>query len=57
MSSGTVLDSIIEGVRADVAVREAALSLADVKDLATRAPSPRMCWPRCVSRESASSPR
>jgi indole-3-glycerol phosphate synthase len=31
MSSATVLDSIIEGVRADVAAREAALSLADVK--------------------------
>ena len=31
MSPATVLDSIIEGVRADVAAREAALSLTDVK--------------------------
>ena len=31
MSSATVLDSIIEGVRADVAAREAAVSLADIK--------------------------
>jgi indole-3-glycerol phosphate synthase len=34
MSSATVLDSIIEGVRADVAAREAALSLAKAKDAA-----------------------
>src|SRR5690242_12028141 len=39
--TGTVLDSIIEGVRADVAVREAALSLADVKDKAKHAAPPR----------------
>lgn len=31
MSSATVLDSIIEGVRADVAAREAVISLADIK--------------------------
>jgi len=31
MSSGTVLDSIIEGVRADAAAREAVVSFADVK--------------------------
>ena len=31
MSSGTVLDSIIEGVRADVAAREAVVSLAEIK--------------------------
>ena len=34
MSSATVLDSIIEGVRADVAAREAIISLAEVKDAA-----------------------
>ncbi|MDX1891074.1 indole-3-glycerol phosphate synthase TrpC [Mycolicibacterium sp. 050158] len=34
MSSGTVLDSIIEGVRADVAAREAQVSFADVKQRA-----------------------
>ena len=31
MSSATVLDSIIEGVRADVAAREAVVSLDEVK--------------------------
>lgn len=41
MSSATVLDSIIEGVRADVAVREAALSLADVKAKARQVAPPR----------------
>ena len=34
MSSGTVLDSIIEGVRADVAAREALVSFVDVKQKA-----------------------
>ena len=40
MSSATVLDSIIEGVRADVAAREAALSLAEVKAKAKDAAAP-----------------
>lgn len=40
MSSATVLDSIIEGVRADVAAREAVISLADVKARAQDAPPP-----------------
>ena len=40
MSSATVLDSIIEGVRADVAAREAIISLAEVKDAAKAAPAP-----------------
>src|SRR6476469_5273459 len=40
MSSATVLDSIIEGVRADVAAREAAVSLDEVKVAAKAAPSP-----------------
>ena len=31
MNSATVLDSILEGVRADVAAREARVSLAEVK--------------------------
>ena len=39
MTSGTVLDSIIEGVRADVAAREAALSLTEVKERAKKAPT------------------
>ena len=34
MSSGTVLDSIIEGVRADVAAREALVSLTEIKQRA-----------------------
>ncbi len=34
MSSGNVLDSIIEGVRADVAAREAEVSLTDIKQRA-----------------------
>ena len=39
MSSATVLDSIIEGVRADVAAREAVVSMADVKAAAHAARS------------------
>ncbi|WP_454165925.1 indole-3-glycerol phosphate synthase TrpC [Gordonia iterans] len=41
MTGGTVLDSIIEGVRADVAAREAVLDLGAVKAAAARAPEPR----------------
>ena len=41
MSSATVLDSIIEGVRADVAAREAIVSLAEIKAAAAAAPPPR----------------
>jgi len=41
MSSATVLDSIIEGVRADVAAREAVVPLAEVKAAARDAPPPR----------------
>jgi indole-3-glycerol phosphate synthase len=40
MSSATVLDSIIEGVREDVAAREAIISLAEVKAAAEAAPAP-----------------
>src|SRR3954452_14548911 len=40
MSSANVLDSIIEGVRADVAVREAATSLDEVKAKAKDAAAP-----------------
>ncbi|UBV12627.1 indole-3-glycerol phosphate synthase TrpC [Mycolicibacterium fortuitum] len=40
MSSATVLDSIIEGVRADVAAREAVISLTDIKARAQDAPAP-----------------
>lgn len=40
MSSATVLDSIIEGVRADVAAREAVVSLAEVKERAQQAKPP-----------------
>jgi len=40
MSSATVLDSIIEGVRADVAAREAIVSMAEVKAAAEAAPPP-----------------
>lgn len=41
MNSATVLDSILEGVRADVAAREALVSLAEVKAAAADAPPPR----------------
>jgi len=41
MSSANVLDSILEGVRADVAAREAVVPLADVKAAAEHAPPPR----------------
>ena len=40
MSSVTVLDSIIEGVRADVAAREAVIPLAEIKEMAKDAPPP-----------------
>jgi indole-3-glycerol phosphate synthase len=40
MSSATVLDSIIEGVRADVAAREAVISLEEIKARALDAPAP-----------------
>ena len=40
MGSATVLDSILEGVHADVAAREADVSLAEVKERAQRAPAP-----------------
>ena len=58
MSSGTVLDSIIEGVRADVAAREAVVSLTEIKQKAKDAPpAAATCWRRCASPASASSPR
>ncbi|MCF8589218.1 indole-3-glycerol phosphate synthase TrpC [Gordonia liuliyuniae] len=41
MSDQSVLDSIIDGVKADVAAREAVLDLAAVKELAAKAPDPR----------------
>jgi len=40
MGSATVLDSILDGVRADVAAREAVVSLTEVKELAKKAPPP-----------------
>ncbi len=40
MTPASVLDSIIEGVRADVAAREAAVSLAEVKAKAEAMPAP-----------------
>ncbi|UXA20332.1 indole-3-glycerol phosphate synthase TrpC [Mycobacterium sp. SMC-4] len=40
MGSATVLDSILEGVRADVAAREAVVSLAEIKERAKKAPAP-----------------
>ncbi len=40
MSAATVLDSILEGVREDVAAREAVVSLAAVKAAANAAPPP-----------------
>ncbi|MFT3715393.1 MAG: indole-3-glycerol phosphate synthase TrpC [Gordonia sp. (in: high G+C Gram-positive bacteria)] len=39
--TGTVLDSIIEGVKADVAARESVVDLAAVKKAAEQAPAPR----------------
>ena len=40
MGSATVLDSILEGVRADVAARQDVVSLAEVKERAKRARKP-----------------
>ena len=41
MSTPTVLDSIIEGVKADVAAREAVVDYAAVKAASAKAPAPR----------------
>ncbi|MGA9492616.1 MAG: indole-3-glycerol phosphate synthase TrpC [Mycobacterium sp.] len=41
MSSATVLDSIIEGVRADVAAREAVVSMSEIRAAAEAVPPPR----------------
>src|SRR6202034_4659944 len=41
MTSATVLDSIIEGVRADVAGREAVVSMSAVRAAAEAVPPPR----------------
>ena len=41
MSSATVLDSIIEGVRADVAARAAVVSMSEIRAAAESVPSPR----------------
>src|SRR6202012_3135510 len=40
MSPATVLDSILEGVRADVAAREARINLSEIKAAAAAAPPP-----------------
>jgi indole-3-glycerol phosphate synthase len=40
MSSATVLDSIIEGVRADVVAREAVVSMSEIKAAAEAMPAP-----------------
>ena len=40
MSSASVLDSIIDGVRADVAARQAVVSMAEIKAAAEAAPPP-----------------
>jgi indole-3-glycerol phosphate synthase len=41
VSSGSVLDSIVDGVREDLAVREAQIDFAGIKKLAAAAPPPR----------------
>ena len=41
MSTPTVLDSIIEGVKADVAAREAVIDFAAIKAAAEKAPAPK----------------
>ncbi|MEN3299311.1 MAG: indole-3-glycerol phosphate synthase [Pseudonocardia sp.] len=41
LSSGSVLDSIVDGVREDLAVREAQIDFAGIKKLAAAAPPPR----------------
>ncbi|WP_297501549.1 indole-3-glycerol phosphate synthase TrpC [Pseudonocardia sp.] len=41
LSSGSVLDSIVDGVREDLAVREAQIDFAGIKRLAAAAPPPR----------------
>lgn len=40
MSPATVLDSILEGVRADVAAREALVGMTEIKAAAAAAPPP-----------------
>ena len=38
-----VLDKIIEGVREDLAAREAKISYGEIKELSLKAPSPKAC--------------
>lgn len=54
---GTVLDSILDGVREDVAAREAVIDLESVKKAALSAPTRSMRSRRCATRVWASSPR
>ncbi|EUA08742.1 indole-3-glycerol phosphate synthase domain protein [Mycobacterium xenopi 4042] len=57
MSSATVLDSILEGVHADVAAREAVVSLSEVKAAAAAAPPPLDVMAALRAPGSPSSPR
>ncbi|MEI6463039.1 MAG: indole-3-glycerol-phosphate synthase TrpC, partial [bacterium] len=41
MSPASMLDSFLEGVRADVAARESRISMSEIKALAAAAPAPR----------------
>lgn len=46
----SVLDEIIDGVRADLAERQARVSLDELKERAARAPAPRTASPPCAAR-------
>ncbi|MEK8142654.1 hypothetical protein NKH18_11395 [Streptomyces sp. M10(2022)] len=46
----SVLDEIIDGVRADLAERQARVSLDELKERAARAPQARTGSPRCAVR-------
>ena len=56
-TSVSVLDEILDGVRADLAEREARVQLAELKAAAAAAPARATRWPRCAPRASGSSPR
>jgi hypothetical protein len=45
----SVLDEILDGVRADLAARQQAVPLDQLKERTRRVPRPSMWWPRCAA--------
>jgi len=53
----SVLDDILEGVRADITARQRTAPLERLKEAASRATVPRDVMAACAARASPSSPR